>query len=106
MPDALGTRLSRVVRMPKHFCRSSPFPKEKPLWVTFANRHQPCMLSLPGCPADSVASNPCSFCLWENESCHHKSKDFLVGNKPSLLQGPRNHMKFKYGGILDGAESR
>lgn len=33
MADALGTRLSRVMRTPKHFCRSSPFPKEKALWV-------------------------------------------------------------------------
>lgn len=74
---SLGTHLSHVMRMPKHFCRSRPFPRDTGLWITFANWHQSCGLSLPTCSAGSVAPNPCSFCPWENESCHHDSKDFL-----------------------------
>ena len=90
-----GTHLSHVVRMPKHFCRRGPFPRDTGLWITFANRHQSCRLSLPACPTGSVASNPCSFCPWEKESCHHDSKDLLGRDTENKFTA--GSMKFKCG---------
>lgn len=48
--------------------------KDRTVWVTFANQHQ------PGRPAASAAPGTCSSCPSENYRCPQESSDFLVGN--------------------------
>lgn len=48
--------------------------RDRTVWVTFENQHQ------PGCPAASVAPGTSSSCPWENYRCAQESSGFLVGN--------------------------